>query len=761
MQAGGDTNRLFQEGRALAEGMGEQDKWDEFTKDYARPARTVNHIVDEQKSDYLLTKQAVEKGQDYIKELQDGVSETSKSLKRASSPSSIASLSASLSDFSTRLQEAQKSQEAHEAKLEGLKKWEENPEEALKTHHQDLVKTFYEMKAKQLSTAPAPENGTALDEFNTRANIMGDAAHDAQVIQEAHPEWFEGAKPLLPETTTEPLTRQIHQESAASPEQIKSLEDQMQTLQEKTFRSWLTRPVSDTPGPKPTPADFEKAIVQWADDQRVKKGDLFATESEMAGWHDDPTGYFSGNDFKDIKPYLQRMGFDADHWTYQKGSGFVPNPEIPSGYRSKWRSSVEKATKDLKKLKIQHRYLTDKSFGEIHQLSNGNKVLFLGEAAREYLKRISPRQQNWRGVYMPSGWVNEKLLPTLERSTDPYKDSIISLLKKAQNPTGSIIISDYGDPKLPFNERVKGGMSTLIEELGHNWQDTIGGKTGRIYEGPNLTSEQLEDLRRSVGARPGTENVRTLYAITAVQKEMENGLSFEEAMSKESSPSLIKEVGGTSRLYFKRPHLEKEDLDEMFDTIPGKGKAGKMWKYLNEHAYSKDRNTRVLESTAKLISDKASRFGMTPEEASNYLGKYFEKIKKQHGDGAIDRLFEMLQAVQDLHGGEDSGTIGRIKEILNGKQEPKTVPVEEPNSGPVQGVAGGEAPGGTETEGAGTQGPIKPPGPPEGLTAIPPEDLEGYVGKNQPTWEEGPRHPKLPDDMEEMVEKSKGSVLLE
>jgi hypothetical protein len=197
MQAGGDTNRLFQEGRALAEAMGEQDKWDEFTKDYARPTRTVDHIVDDQKSDYLLTKRAIETRQDQIKELQDRVSETSASLKRASSPSSIASLSASLSDFSTRLQEAQKFQEANEVKLEGLKKWEGSPEEALKAHHQELVKTFYEMRAKQLPTEPSPESGTALDEFNTRANVMGHAAHDAQVIQEAHPEWFEGSQGII------------------------------------------------------------------------------------------------------------------------------------------------------------------------------------------------------------------------------------------------------------------------------------------------------------------------------------------------------------------------------------------------------------------------------------------------------------------------------------------------------------------------------------------------------------------------------------
>ena len=207
IQAGGDKNSLFQQGDALAHAMGPEaeNAWHAFTKDYVKPERTIENIVARQTGDLQLVKKQVATGQENIKSLEDSVSKTSLLRDRAKSPEAKAEHQKVLDEFQDQLSQARDTQESAQKRFEDLKKWEGNPDEALKAHHQDLVRQFYEAKANQPPTEPSPENGTALDEFNRRANLMGHVGRDAQIIQEARPEWFKNQEPVVsyPEKGTE------------------------------------------------------------------------------------------------------------------------------------------------------------------------------------------------------------------------------------------------------------------------------------------------------------------------------------------------------------------------------------------------------------------------------------------------------------------------------------------------------------------------------------------------------------------------------
>lgn len=94
-------------------------------------------------------------------------------------------------------------------------------------------------------------------------------------------------------------------------------------------------------------------------------------------------------------------------------------------------------------------------------------------------------------------------------------------------------------------------------------------------------------------------------------------------------------------------HLPAATFQNLHSQIPTN-----MQGYLAANGYRWDEadplatRGRVLEASAKLLSEPPSRFGMTTADASKFLTKYFAEVEKQHGPKALDELLHTTVAAK-------------------------------------------------------------------------------------------------------------------
>ena len=186
--------------------------------------------------------------------------------------------------------------------------------------------------------------------------------------------------------------------------------------------------------------------------------------------------------------------------------------------------------------------------------------------------------------------------------------------------------------------------------------------------------------------------------------------------------------------------LDPKDYTELKEEIPSG-----MVKHLKDYKYDTTPTTMVTEASAKMMAVKdLSELGVTPEEAAEFLHKYFERVKEKHGESAFDTLVHTT-----LFG-------KRVKEeFLNGyKTGPESEPVPGEDEGALAGVGAGGA-GGT-TEGPPGGEPPQPPEPFDWRKYFGPESngILGDLFKTEP-WQTGPQHPSLPANLVERVNKAK------
>jgi hypothetical protein len=114
-------------------------------------------------------------------------------------------------------------------------------------------------------------------------------------------------------------------------------------------------------------------------------------------------------------------------------------------------------------------------------------------------------------------------------------------------------------------------------------------------------------------------------------------------------------------------HLKPEAFDALHKAIP-KG----MQDHLVEQGYNgTSAPEMVTETAAKLMDGRPERFGVKPEEAVDFLDKYFKQVSDQHGTKALEELQHVRGIAADAKAraigehsstgsGQDSGAIPSV-----------------------------------------------------------------------------------------------------
>jgi GGDEF domain-containing protein len=104
-------------------------------------------------------------------------------------------------------------------------------------------------------------------------------------------------------------------------------------------------------------------------------------------------------------------------------------------------------------------------------------------------------------------------------------------------------------------------------------------------------------------------------------------------------------------------HLKPEAFTDLHKSIP-KG----MQEHLLDQGYDGESHPEmVTESAAKLMDGRPERFGVSPDEAVDFLDKYFKHVSDQHGTKALEELQHVRGIAADAKAraiGEHSGSGG-------------------------------------------------------------------------------------------------------
>ena len=156
-------------------------------------------------------------------------------------------------------------------------------------------------------------------------------------------------------------------------------------------------------------------------------------------------------------------------------------------------------------------------------------------------------------------------------------------------------------------------------------------------------------------------------------------------------------------------HLPKESFKALDDAIPES-----MRDYLRRYGYDMEQSergsrTRVIETTAKLMSFSPDEFGLSEDEAAVYLFQYFDALEKAHGPGALEGLVHTSllgkQIKEDFAyargtepggteaaaggSGEDHGAVEGVQErgsVGNQGDSPSAEPGVSPGTGEQPGI---------------------------------------------------------------------------
>jgi len=145
-----------------------------------------------------------------------------------------------------------------------------------------------------------------------------------------------------------------------------------------------------------------------------------------------------------------------------------------------WLENNRSLVQKLQDLERERYRLRNQNVGEIRQLTDGRKVVFL---TREGLRTIANAHSGtyepdygMQGATIGKGGV-DPTIRMLKDSASPLNDLVAGMIARGRNADGSVTISYKPEEKEPISDII----AVLREELGHAWQQTLT-KTGSMVE---------------------------------------------------------------------------------------------------------------------------------------------------------------------------------------------------------------------------------------------------------------------------------------
>jgi hypothetical protein len=153
------------------------------------------------------------------------------------------------------------------------------------------------------------------------------------------------------------------------------------------------------------------------------------------------------------------------------------------------------------------------------------------------------------------------------------------------------------------------------------------------------TAEELEHLFNHAAANAGDkgiiivrtgDKIRTM--LETIYEERTHG--FQRALGILAGSTSLRETGD---------HLDPIHFSALYSFMPTN-----MRKYLDDVYMNPTVETAVIEATAKLIYDDPTHYGVSEDEALDYLSNYFDLLIQKHGPDALDSLTTARTAVEDI-----------------------------------------------------------------------------------------------------------------
>jgi len=352
-----------------------------------------------------------------------------------------------------------------------------------------LYKKQYDLLNQRLDEAAkgiepkANFDRNALDEFNKKVRDMAISIHDIPMIEKAFPH-FRGGTGVSPDFEVPEANRvwppkPPEQDAQYIKNRIASLETKLQEASDATDKYY-----DDIYTKKPPINIAEEEALKYAEDQFREKGDRFATASEMESIRQDPIGHLDRDDSMSarIDARLRKEGYANWEWSRGYQYRFDNDPTY-----IKLNEKAVKLGLEQERLKyLDERNLPSNYIGQVHQLPDGSKVLWItGESLRKFNRAINKRQDVW-GYHIPRSTV-DYALRKLELLKHP-DIQLMELLKQGRNAAGDITLSlvpgEHGG-------KLTSKINTLREELIHTWQGSLSGTVADNH----LTKPQYDRLR--------------------------------------------------------------------------------------------------------------------------------------------------------------------------------------------------------------------------------------------------------------------------
>lgn len=156
-----------------------------------------------------------------------------------------------------------------------------------------------------------------------------------------------------------------------------------------------------------------------------------------------------------------------------------------------------------------------------------------------------------------------------------------------------------------------------------------------------LQTPHSEELTKLLSMGAGPDGTVTVSAIPNKNETLSNALSrLREELNHGWQKQFSDQMGN---------HLPSTEFKNLNRSIPDQ-----MSGYLHQHGYPEDsgdkeaNRMRVLEASAKMMSGAPSEFGLTPDQAANYLFQYFDAVTRQHGPRALDQLVHTTTLARNI-----------------------------------------------------------------------------------------------------------------
>lgn len=255
---------------------------------------------------------------------------------------------------------------------------------------------------------------------------------------------------------------------------------------------------------------------------------------------------------------------------------------------------------------------------------------------------------------------------------------------------GNLRVSTNGDTMAMLSDRAmkllssvaginvpEGAKNTGVSFGPHELNGLVQRLANGSYENESdrAMSEQLSNLLQKASQTSGNKGV----AIAATR-----GMGIRatiDALREELLHNWQRSLGNG----WVEDHLKPEDFTSLAKDLPPS-----MVQHLTDLGYEKNDAQFVVEAAAKIMSGFHKMSGTSDVEAAQWLSKYFEAIKKTHGDGAVKQInhtFGIAKRVQE----------GFVKLYEDSKSTTeKELSKARPSDEFVRGMGTGQLAGGSE-----------------------------------------------------------------